>query len=52
MLQKIVKVSSKALRFPSGGLFKGCPLMVLLLLSGYKPHLALLGWYNAGRVYY
>lgn len=22
--------------------------MELLLLSGYKPHLALLGWYNVG----
>lgn len=23
--------------------------MVLLLISGYKPHLALLGWYNEGE---
>ena len=23
--------------------------MVLILLSGYKPHLALLGWYNEGE---
>lgn len=27
---------------------KDCVLMELLLISGYKPHLALLGWYNDG----